>query len=207
VEHGYDLPIPSIPTYYGMLNMKWLPALKRIPYYATLAQSVAEMCVFWYESIDEMHGKLFDGSDDSIWTLDNLFKDGKLMQNGYEPLDDLEIQAVFSKALYALLIPQAWSLSPGLGVVVIDAQVSCGTIEPLKDDVSTEDGNASWVCYKDRMYFLLAASGEERDCTLVPGGGPGSWDCISNKFSLPPGLKTMDGKAWAGLTKEELVQG
>ncbi|KAK3308678.1 uncharacterized protein B0T15DRAFT_572803 [Chaetomium strumarium] len=153
---------------------------------SNLAQSVAEMCSIWYESIDAMHEKLFDGSDEFISTLDNLFKDGKLLQNGYDPLDAGEIQQVFSKALYALLIPQAWSLSKDVGGVVIDAQVPCGTIDPLGEEVSTEDSNASWVCYKDRMYFLLAARGKAEDGRSFLRWWQ-SMELDTQQIQLPPG--------------------
>ncbi|KAK4233359.1 hypothetical protein C8A03DRAFT_38935, partial [Achaetomium macrosporum] len=81
------------------------------------------MCFVWYESISDLNSQLCNGSDASISTLDNLFKDGKPLENGYEPLEDPEIHHVISKALYALLVPQAWALSPGLGVVAIDAEI------------------------------------------------------------------------------------
>lgn len=171
-----------------------------------LAQSIAVMTTIWYESIDVFNTQLFNGSDASIAQLDNLFEDGKLLQNAYEPLSDRDIQEILSRSLYAALIPTAWSLSPiERGVVVIDAQVPCGTKDPLDEgDVSEEDANKSWVCHNNRMYFFLAAAGPERQCWGSEGG---QWDCRSNPFSRPQGVDTMDGKAWAGVDQEDLVIG
>jgi hypothetical protein len=115
-----------------------------------------------------------------------------------------------SRALYALLIPMAWALSPvERGVVVIDAQVLCGTKDPLdEDDVSNSGSNASWVCHKDRMYFFLAAAGSERECFISNGPAPiPNWECISKPFTPPQGMDTMNGEAWSGLVKEDFVIG
>jgi hypothetical protein len=137
-----------------------------------------------------------------------MFSDGKLLQNAYEKVDDPEIQFIMSRALYATLIPMAWQLSPvERGVVIIDAGVPCGTIDPLDEkDVSEATSNAAWVCHRDRMFFFLAAAGAERKC-ISTGGPVPHWDCIKSQFSLPQGLDTMDGNQWSGVTKEDLVIG
>jgi hypothetical protein len=175
-----------------------------------LSQGISATTTVWYESLDIFNQQLFNGSDSSIALLDGLFEDGKLLQNAYEPLSDREIQHIMSRALYAMLIPMAWALSPvERGVVVIDAQVPCGTKDPLdEDDVSEADSNASWVCHNDRMYFFLAAAGPERKCWISNGPAPTpNWECLDNPFSLPQGMDTMDGEAWAGLVKEDFVIG
>lgn len=87
----------------------------------------------WYESTAELQKQLFNGSDSSINTLTNIIKDGKLLENAYEPIDDLTIQHMMSRALHAILIPVAWSLTPQLGVVVIDAKSPCSAIDPLDE--------------------------------------------------------------------------
>ena len=163
----------------------------------------------WYESTAGLQKQLFNGSDSSINTLTNIIKDGKLLQNAYEPIDDVVIQRMMSRALHAILIPVAWSLTPKLGVAVIDAKVPCSTINPLDtSDLTHEDAQKSWVCHKDNLYYLLGAKGAPRTCNLLnTGGHSGQWDCYPNPFSLPPGLTDLNGEAWGGLTKEDFVHG
>ncbi|KAB5549868.1 hypothetical protein GE09DRAFT_1128101 [Coniochaeta sp. 2T2.1] len=175
-----------------------------------LTQGVATVTAEWYEGFRTLHEQLFNGSDSSVATLSNLFKDGKMLQNGYDLMSDLEIQEVMSRALYVTLIPMAWSLSKDIGVVVIDARRPCGTVDPLsKNELSKEDSNASWVCHDNNMYFLIAADGEEQHCwqSNGPDAPVPNWDCLSNPFKLPPGLKALDGSAWGKLTKEDFVKG
>lgn len=162
------------------------------------------MSKMWYESTQKLHSQLFNGSDSSIDMLNNLIKDGKLMSNAYSSIDDITIQGLMEKALFAILIPVAWGLTPELGVVVIDAKVPCDTIDPFEwFDLKEEDGAKSWVCHKDKMYYLLAANGKQEHCNWDEH----VWDCFPLPFSLPPGLMELDGTKWGKLTKEEIVQG
>lgn len=158
----------------------------------------------WYESTAALQKELFDGSDSSIDLLNKLIMDGKLLENAYQVVDDVTIQNMISRALHAILIPTAWSLTPKLGVVVIDTGVSCGTRDPLDtSDLSHENAAKSSGCYKNKLYYLLGANGKERSCIVENG----LWDCVPIQFSLPPGLAKLDGKAWGGLTKEDFING
>jgi hypothetical protein len=129
---------------------------------------------------------------------------GEFLQNAYIGLSAAEIKTMMVISLYTMLIPNAWILSPKLGVVVVNAKAKCGTVNPLKNiDLSSADAAKYWVCHNDKMYYLIAAKGDTRSCW---------WDghvnvCTDNAFTLPPGLTSLDGRAWGKLTKEDFVHG
>jgi len=50
----------------------------------------------------------------------------------------------------------------------------------------------------------MTASGLSAKCTH-PSCGIGH--CTTNFFTVPPGIKSMDGSAWGGITKQDLVAG
>jgi hypothetical protein len=72
-----------------------------------LSQGVSAMVSVWYQSIGLFNRQLLNGLNASIARLDDLLEDGKLLQNGYSPLSDIETRDVMARALYATLIPMA----------------------------------------------------------------------------------------------------
>lgn len=66
----------------------------------------------WRKSVAEASKQLWDGSSSSIEAITNLMADG-IMLDSSEPLPAAdELQAQFKKLLSAIMIPQAWYLSP-----------------------------------------------------------------------------------------------
>ena len=54
------------------------------------------------------------------------------------------------------------------------------------------------------MYYLLMASLETWECK---GQGGAGYSCQFETFKMLPGVATMDGTAWGGLTREDIIVG
>ena len=64
---------------------------------------------------------------------------------------------------------------------------------------------ASYVCYKNNMYYLMSVSGIDVDCS--GGGGDVAVACTHLNFGVLPGLDTLDGKNWGGVIRDDFVAG
>ena len=61
----------------------------------------------------------------------------------------------------------------------------------------------TYSCVNNQAYYLVTASGSETDS----GGGFSNGPITFNNFEAPPGLDTLDGTRWGGLTREDLTAG
>ncbi|KAK9364399.1 hypothetical protein V1509DRAFT_78068 [Lipomyces kononenkoae] len=171
----------------------------------TLTENLVAMVTVWYNSVDQLNQDLFNGSDSSIASLHSVITNGQLEENAYAPISDPVIQNMLLKAVYATIIPQTWLLSPtSVGPVVLASGAACGTVNPLEDFISVSDGDATWVCYNNEIYYLVGAIGPAQHCVFNHAVGE---SCTNNDFTQLPGEDKLDGTAWGGLTIDDLIIG
>ncbi|KAH8649114.1 glycoside hydrolase superfamily, partial [Xylariales sp. PMI_506] len=93
----------------------------------------------------------------------------------------------------AYTIPVGWTLS-GTHAFVLDSGYDCSiTGNPLDKYMSESTALSTWHCYNNKMYYLVAASGD------------GS--CGDSLFTAPPGLGEFKDGAYGGLTLGQIVEG
>lgn len=84
---------------------------------------------YWAQTIVALNTQLFSGSPSAIESLSLLISDGHVLGNVSLPGDDA-IQHYIEQAVYAWLIPKAWSLSnEGYRPVILDSGEPCTTSE------------------------------------------------------------------------------
>jgi hypothetical protein len=170
----------------------------------------------WGNVTEAALAKLFDGTDPSIDTLTSLIWDGKLIEGAVnsspasppttEPLgSDTALQASIARAFFAFAIPAIWSVS-GLSPFVIDAGYACGTIDPLGEYLSPDSMHAAYACYNGNLYYLATPEGKALRCET--GGCRGCQvSCRKNHFSTPPGLGSLQGAAFGGISVSDIIVG
>lgn len=88
-----------------------------------------------------------------------------MLQPGPLP-DAITIKTSVKKAVYAHLIPEAWSLSnTDVNPFIVDAKVPCGTVAPqsvVQYLSSPSDGDTNWACANGNLYYLFQVSGRAR---------------------------------------------
>jgi hypothetical protein len=129
---------------------------------------------------------------------------GQLLEPG-STVDDPTIQNAIEQALYGYLIPQAWSLTnEGIAPFVLDSSFDCSAVNPLPKYMPDSTGDASYTCYENKLYYLLSPTGPAQNCDTVPCGIS---TCTDNLFSLPSGVKALDGTAYGGVTRDIFIIG
>lgn len=170
---------------------------------------INSLAISWQNAIDSTASQLFNGSQSSISTLWDYMADGELMAIDEVPSAN-QLQGDIEKALYAYVIPEAWSLGDS-GPFILDAEVDCVNGKPdisknykmewLYEDRATN----SYYCYKGRGYYLVSARREKgQSCNeLNPG------DCDYASFYPLYGVETMDGSTdkWQGITTKNIING
>lgn len=156
----------------------------------------------WATVIDTTLSTLFDGSDGSINTLTTMISDGKMIDgNGAYPngtvQNSTDIHASVAKTFFAYAIPAIWSVS-GRAPFIVDSGYACGTVDPLSQYMSTDTMHATAGCYNGQLYYLASLSGSSESCAE---------ECTPNLFSAPPGLDSLDGQSWGGVTLSDLITG
>ncbi len=59
-------------------------------------------------------------------------------------------------------------------------------------------------CYNGKLYYLVNPSGEAQDCTSCDGC---TTTCYHSLFSPPPGIDSLDGLRFGGVTVSDLITG
>ncbi|KAH8649335.1 hypothetical protein BX600DRAFT_388677 [Xylariales sp. PMI_506] len=170
----------------------------------------------WGNSTEMALKSLFDGSDDSTSLLTSLIANGQLIEGavgGVAEYPDVTagdttqaaLQASISKALFAFAIPQLWAIA-GTRAFILDSGYDCGTIDPEGDYLSTDTMHATAGCYdgNGKLYYLVYPKGDAEDCD---GGDGTATSCTDNSFSAPPGIDTLDGTRFGGVSVTDLIVG
>ena len=75
-----------------------------------LSTNLGNIVRLWSTAVDKSNAELFNGSDSSIELLYNTITKGKVLGASYSE-DLLSTQTAIEKAIFGILIPQAWHLS------------------------------------------------------------------------------------------------
>ncbi|PYI11000.1 hypothetical protein BO78DRAFT_304565 [Aspergillus sclerotiicarbonarius CBS 121057] len=161
--------------------------------------------LFWYSTIDSMNESLFNGTSASIDILHSLMTDGKLLETSFDVPSDQDITRIIEKAIFGLLIPLTWTLSPDTyNAVVVDSQSTCDKSNPLSTYISSSVAKSGYVCYNNNIYYLVDVVSLESSCESNSQGGQLCRDPDVRKL---PGISALDGSSWGGVTVEDLVVG
>jgi hypothetical protein len=156
-------------------------------------------------ALSDTNTNLFNGSASSVADLYRLMDEGQVMEST-STSGDMDAQLALEQALYAVLIPYAWSLSnEDAHPVVIDTGYDCSDTYPsyFHDYIAEDTANTMAVCYNNALYYLLDARYCNIDCSGVHGVG--STTCAPTKFFVPFGIDSMDGTNWGGVTIDNLT--
>ncbi|KAH8881787.1 glycoside hydrolase [Thozetella sp. PMI_491] len=171
---------------------------------ATLGQLVT----YIKNVMEESNEKMFSGNDDDVNTLKSLINLGQFVEPG-PGLSNEEYETLLTYNLYATLIPRTWRLAPDpYYPFILTTGAACGTTNPLPDYVDDGEGNTAWACAEDGLlYYIMGAPGDDPFYCYDSGDGQGVGPCYTDTFHPPPGVETLDGKNWGGVTREDLVVG
>lgn len=156
--------------------------------------------------------QLFDGKDESLESLWNVISDGKLVEGEtyrLPPDDNPEpaLRANIAKTFFGFAIPSLWSVSNAYSFVV-DSGYDCDGDKPLGDYLNKDIMEAAGACFEGRQYYLAHPDGEAVNCRCENiSEGACQTICRRNRVSVPPGLKSLDGRIFGGITKEDLIKG
>ena len=79
------------------------------------------------------------------------------------------------------------------------------TGNPWSDWVTDDIAASSGVCYNNQAYYLFNVAGGPCNDLKERETGPGILPCPDKVLSELPGVGTMDGTAWGGVTRDDLA--
>jgi hypothetical protein len=165
--------------------------------------------------------KLFSGTDEALDLLWNLMSDGKFIEGKWEADDGSAStarnmsQAVLNdhvaRSLFAYSIPLLWRVSNTFAFVM-DSGLGCNDDKKaLSEYLDEATMTATGACVDGRQYYLVHPGGDyggDCYCRKYEGQGHNCVDLVCvDKFSMPPGLDSLVGEQFAGITRQQLVEG
>lgn len=173
----------------------------------------------WQGQTDELLIKVFDGSEDSIKTLDSLFSDGKMIDGkpdnpnsapASNHTDNWLREKSIQRAFYAAAIPAAWTANLPAPVVV-DFGPSC---EIDARDYFFEHPNiynSGWRCPDGHSYILAGVRDGPQEVCLpaTPGDDGGCFPAHKWTLDILKGIGVIqnDTNVWGGVTVDDLIIG
>ncbi|TPX08096.1 uncharacterized protein E0L32_010163 [Thyridium curvatum] len=146
--------------------------------------------------------ELFRGTPEALDRIEKAIADGKLNdgsgQQAAGTADEPTLRANIQKSFFAYAIPALWKVSSAWAFVV-DSGFGCNVDKPLKKYLDDKTMDATGYCFEGNMYYLVRVEGNAQDC--------GEGGCLDRMFSTPPGLDSLDGTNFGGVTKEILIKG
>jgi len=160
---------------------------------------------------------LFNGTQTSIDTLSSFIANGHLVEGAgsYYPAIGAEkgsdtlngLAASIAKGFFAYAATTVWPLQEKYAFVM-DTGYDCGTIDPMTGIISEDDMQTTHGCYNNKLYYVVYPDGDsKKKITNCSGQGPCQTTYVNNTFSAPPGIDTIDGTRWGGLTVDTIVAG
>ena len=156
--------------------------------------------------------ELFNGEDKSIETLWEAISDGKLAHGKTdmpepEGTEDNELRANIAKTFFGFAIPALWRVSSTYAFV-IDSGYGCDEDKPLSEYLDDRTMKATGACVDGRLYYLAHPDGVASECKChYYDNGHCQRICTNYKFSVPPGLESLDGRIFGGITTHDLIKG
>jgi hypothetical protein len=154
----------------------------------------------------------FNGSTDSVGLLSKLVDNGHMIAGSKKGsasrervTEEMREADIMRKVFYAVAIPDVWT-GTGQHPVVVDAG-GCGGPGMIPEMVDPRYGEISYSCYENRGYFLVGAKSGQWGRVCAAAEVHTIDPCHLQTFSGLNGLATLDGKAWGGITHEEIIIG
>ncbi|KAH8731881.1 chitinase [Phaeosphaeriaceae sp. PMI808] len=170
----------------------------------------------WGDVTDGALKSLFDGSDASIDILWKAISGGRFItgcntedcSRTTERMSESELRDNIEKSIFGFTIPGLWTVSNKYPFV-IDASYGCDAIDPLKGYLTEETQKATGACVDGKLYYIASVVGEARvcKCEKLNDNGPCQKSCRPQKFQALEGLQYLDGNAFGGITKQDLITG
>jgi hypothetical protein len=158
--------------------------------------------------------KTFSGSDDSIKLIEELISNGKL-GNGRSVLSSDQgsdrgysnsLVASIKKCFFGFTLPALWRASKSYPFVM-DAGHDCESKE-LTEYLTDDTMDATGSCVDGKQYYLVYSKGDSNECIEICNDhGPCQTQCTNSKFSPPPGLSSLGGTSYGGISKDDLIKG
>jgi hypothetical protein len=183
---------------------------------------MGQVLVGWQKLANASVSALFNGNDTSIDLLWDIISDGKLIDagidgDGWDYSDDDseevdtsgdDIHGRIERSFYGFTIPAVWRISQTYAFV-LDSGYNCYEEDPVKDYVTKEAMDATSTCYDGRRYYLVYPKEDDTgDCqTDCHWNGSCDKHCTRNKFVAPPGLSSLNGTSFGGITTKDLIVG
>lgn len=160
----------------------------------------------WADTAAAWSKEIFSCTNEAIIRLGDLIRDGAVSQTpigtiGDDDEGDLSAQSIeerVKKTIFADLIPRAWRLSNLLlGPFILQTKQGC---DETPKHVEVTEGRT--FCVDDSLYVLASTADPDSNCRQV-----GDFESCLDDFKDLPGVDTLDGSAWGGLTVEDIVVG
>jgi hypothetical protein len=174
---------------------KWIPE-----YQGQFSSYMGEFLNGWGNLTSAALARLFDGSDLSIDILDKIISGGKLISGMCDTPEcgsaqtssnkvTAELRTNIGKTAFAFAIPAIWAVSK-MHAFIIDSGSDCEVTDPLGQYLSSDNMKATEACVEGKLYYIASPEGAK-----------------DKKFTAPEGLEYLDGKAFGGVTKDDLIKG
>ncbi|RAK99289.1 glycoside hydrolase family 18 protein [Aspergillus ibericus CBS 121593] len=190
----------------------------------TFSATLGSVVAGWSAIAQDQLWNLFNGSDASISLLTTLIANGNLIEcsGGSASVSakpdsqtNAQIESYISKAFFGFAIPSVWEVS-GTAAFVVDSGYPCSAQNPLTDYMTAATQEATYSCYKDKLYYLVHPDGTWRGC---PSNDTETIDCVdcgsvspspcdyATYFTAPPGLSSLASGFWGNITLSDLIEG
>ncbi|KAL2675732.1 hypothetical protein Neosp_011923 [[Neocosmospora] mangrovei] len=176
--------------------------LKRLPYFAANAAT--------HDNIKDTTITLIspNAAIDVPW---DVISDVKLVNGILSDREDSgdqreDLQAKIEKSFYGFTIPTLWRLFETYAFV-LDSGYDCNKEYPAEDYLDKDTMDATSACYDGRRYYLVYPKDDSEECSCSYIHTHCETTCRNNKLSALPGLESLDGTLFGGITKEDLIKG
>lgn len=173
----------------------------------------------WKSQTDSLVKTIFNGEDENIKALADLFSSGKLIQ-GLSTIkapydnhtDHWRLEENIERGFYALAIPAAWSANRPAPVVV-DFGLGCEIDARGYFLAGPDSYNVGWKCVNQHSYILAGVRDDQARCGV---GDPNAGGCPSTPkytFDILHGMDDIDDRDpnnllnWSGVTVSDIVIG
>jgi hypothetical protein len=172
----------------------------------------------WKSQTDKLMKKIFNGEEDNVKKLTDLFSGGKMLygkgpgagpDNENEHTDSWNREASIQRAFYAAAIPAAWAANRPAPIVV-DFGASCEIDARKYFNMEPESYKIAWRCIDGHSYILAGVRDLQKTCGEQTPGNPNQCPPVKKwTFDILNGMgQIKDNKnKWGGVTVDELIRG
>ncbi|OIW30765.1 hypothetical protein CONLIGDRAFT_614022 [Coniochaeta ligniaria NRRL 30616] len=177
---------------------------------------MGQVVAAWGNTTEQALSQLFNGSASSISLLTTLTAHGQMVEGSVDGgaaqpnvtagADTLAaLGASIAKAFFAYAIATVWPLS-NTHAFVLDSGYACGVVDPMGAYLTADTMHATAGCYDGKLYYLVFPKDDSTVCTEECDPHCSNI-CRHNTFSSPPGIDTLDGSRFGGVTVSDLIAG